>query len=208
MKPKRIILIRHAQSEGNADHTVYSQIPDHDIKLTKLGEHEALAAGAEIADIIGEEKIYAYVSPFKRTRQTFEGIAKRIEPNVTEVLEDPRIREQGFGNLVSVDAAGFLLEKRAEYGKFYYRPPNGESSADVYDRISTFMESMYRAFDRPDFPPNVLIVTHGGALRVFLMRWFRLKVEEYLALGHADNCQILTIEMNKRGKYELIHGLD
>lgn len=207
MKPKRIIIIRHGQSEGNADHSVYAKVPDHEIKLTKRGEHESLAAGAEIANIIGQEKIRAYVSPFKRTRQTFEKISKRIEPNLTDMLEDPRIREQGFGNLVSMDRAKELLQERAEYGKFYFRPPNGESSADVYDRMSTFMESMYRAFERPDFPPNVLIVTHGGALRVFLMRWFRLKVEEYLALGHADNCQILIIEMNEKGKYELVQGL-
>ncbi len=207
MKPKRIIIIRHAQSEGNADHTVYSKVPDHKIGLTRKGVHQASAAGAEIADIIGQEKVRAYISPFKRTRQTFEGIAKRIEPNLTDMLEDPRIREQGFGNLVSMDDAQRLLQARAEYGKFYFRPPNGESSADVYDRISTFMESMYRAFERPDFPPNVLIVTHGGALRVFLMRWFRLKVEEYLALAHADNCQILIIEMNEKGKYELVQGI-
>ena len=114
MKPKRIIIIRHGQSEGNADHTVYARVPDHDIKLTKRGEHESLSAGAEIADIIGQEKIQAYVSPFKRTRQTFEGIAKRLEPNLTNMLEDPRIREQGFGNLVSMDQAERLLKERSE----------------------------------------------------------------------------------------------
>lgn len=207
MKPKRIILIRHAESEGNADATVYSMVPDHKIALTKKGEHQALAAGAEIAEIIGQEKIKAYVSPFKRTRQTFEGITRHIEKNLTDVVEDPRIREQGFGNLVSMDQAQLLLQARAEYGKFYYRPPNGESSADVYDRISTFLESMHRAFERPDFPPNTLIVSHGGALRVFLMRWLRLKVEEYLALDYADNCQILILEMDDNGKYQLVRGL-
>ena len=208
MKPKRIILVRHGQSEGNVDKSVYKTIPDHQIDLTQKGQHQALEAGAEIAKIIGEEKVYAYVSPFARTRQTFEGIAKRIEPNIFEVLEDPRIREQEFGHTNSFTDLDEVIAERKAYGKFYYRLPDGESPADVYDRLSTFMESMHRAFERPDFPENALIVSHGAAIRVFLMRWYRLKVEEFLNLSNPQNCQLIVMEQNSQGKYDLILGLE
>ena len=53
---------------------------------------------------------------------------------------------------------------------FYYRIPDGESGADVYDRVSTFLETLYRDFAKPDYPENTIIVTHGMTLRLFFMR--------------------------------------
>lgn len=208
MKPKRIILVRHGQSEGNADKSVYTTIPDHRVKLTTKGHQQALEAGAEIRDIIGSETVQVYVSPLIRTRQTFEGIAKGIQHNIVDVLEDPRIREQEYGHLRSDDQLKEILADRRAYGKFYYRLPNGESPADVYDRLSTFMESMHRAFERPNFPENALIVSHGAAIRVFLMRWYRLKVEEFLDLRNPKNCQLIVMEQNSQGKYDLVRGLE
>lgn len=202
------MLIRHGQSEGNADRFIYTTIPDHRVKLTAKGHKQAKEAGAEIAKIIGQEKVQVYLSPLVRTRQTFEGIAKIIQPNIVDVLEDPRIREKEYGHLRSNEDLQKILAERRAYGKFYYRLPNGESPADVYDRMSTFLESMYRAFERPDFPENVLIVSHGAAMRVFLMRWYRLKVEEYLQLRNPKNCQLIVMEQNEKGKYELVRGLE
>ena len=52
---------------------------------------------------------------------------------------------------------------------------------------------MHRDFSRRKFPDNVLIVTHGVALRVFLMSFFRWTVEEFCALPDPDNCQYVTL---------------
>ena len=208
MKPKRIILVRHGQSEGNADKLVYTSIPDHRVKLTTKGHQQAIEAGAEIANIIGNETVQVYLSPLIRTRQTFEGISKRLQPNIVDVLEDPRIREKEYGHLRSDEDLKKILAERRAYGKFYYRLPDGESPADVYDRLSTFMESMYRAFEQPDFPENALIVSHGAAIRIFIMRWYRLKVEEYLNLRNPKNCQLIVMEQNSQGKYDLVRGLE
>lgn len=207
MKPKRIILVRHGQSEANVDKTIYSKIPDHEIKLTLLGEQEALAAGAEIAELIGQETVHVYLSPFKRTRQTYGKISQSIQQNVVEIWEEPRIREQEFGHWNMIDNRAEVFAERAQYGKFYFRLPGGESPADVYDRMSTFLESMHRAFERPDFPQNCLIVSHGAAIRVFMMRWFRLTVEEFLDLRNPFNCQLIVLEMNGKGTYEVTQGL-
>ena len=34
--------------------------------------------------------------------------------------------------------------ERVRFSRFFYRFPNGESGADVYDRVSTWLESLYR----------------------------------------------------------------
>ena len=44
MKPKRIILIRHGESEGNLDKGVYAQKPDYSLLLTELGHRQAQEA--------------------------------------------------------------------------------------------------------------------------------------------------------------------
>ena len=207
MKPKRIILVRHGESEANVDKNLYAKLPDHEIVLTKTGEQQALAAGGEIAALIGTETVQAYVSPFKRTRQTYAGIAEGIGHNVVDVWEDPRIREQEFGHWSMRDNREEVMQERREYGRFYYRLPDGESSADVYDRMSTFLESLHRAFERPDFAENCLIVSHGAALRVFMMRWYRLTVEEFLDLRNPFNCQLIVMEKRDDGTYEPVRGL-
>jgi len=48
MRPKRIILIRHGESEGNADKKVFETIPDYQLSLTPGGEEQAKQAGQEI----------------------------------------------------------------------------------------------------------------------------------------------------------------
>ena len=44
------------------------------------------------------------------------------------------------------------------------------------------MDTLHRDFQKTDFPQNVLIVTHGLTMRLFLMRWFHWTVSEFEAL--------------------------
>ncbi len=141
MKPKRIILIRHGESEGNVDKQHYEEVPDYALNLTKRGIEQAQQAGQKIKEIIGNEKLSVYISPFFRTRQTFAEIRKSVGKNVVRAIEDPRIREQEWGHLRPIDANEEIKKERDEYSTFYFRIPDGESGADVYDHVSTFMET-------------------------------------------------------------------
>lgn len=207
MKPKRIILVRHGESEGNADRNNYEKIPDYALNLTQLGQEQAISAGREIKTIIGAGSVYAYVSPYFRTRQTYLGIESVIKNNIIRSVEDPRIRELDWGHLRHPDDNEEIIIERNDFSTFYYRIPDGESGADVYDRVSTFLETMYRDFDKTDYPENCLIVTHGMTLRLFLMRWFHLSVEEFENLRNPTNCQVVIMEKNDSEKYELISTL-
>ena len=70
MKPKRIILVRHGESESNADWDKNETIPDYAIKLTSKGADQARQSGETIKQIIGDETLHVYLSPYARTRET------------------------------------------------------------------------------------------------------------------------------------------
>jgi hypothetical protein len=94
--PKRIILIRHGESQGNQDSTIYCSVPDHAIGLTEKGRTQAVRCGQELRKLIGnKETLACFVSPFRRSKETCDLICEAFpEENILKVREDPRIREQ------------------------------------------------------------------------------------------------------------------
>jgi broad specificity phosphatase PhoE len=208
MKPKRIILVRHGESEGNLDRNTYAVKQDFKLLLTSLGEHQADEAGRSLRHLIGDESIMFYLSPLWRTRLTFEHIAKHFPKEQYRWKEDPRLREQEWGHFRDLKANIQIDDERNRFGTFYYRIKDGESCADVYDRVSDFMHTLYRDFEKSYFPENVIIVTHGMTMRIFLMRWFHWTVEEFETLRNPRNAEIVIMERNDAtNKYRLVTEL-
>lgn len=145
--PKRIILVRHGESEGNRDGAAYTTVPDHRIALTQQGITQARNAGTQIQRVISNSdniiddnnwKVYFYVSPYTRTRSSLREIARSFpRKSVIGVREECRIREQDFGNFQVTEKMKVIKDARQKYGRFFYRFPEGESAADVYDRVSS-----------------------------------------------------------------------
>jgi broad specificity phosphatase PhoE len=150
------------------------------------------------------DSVLFYTSPYKRTRQTLEGIKSELSDVKYKVYEEPRMREQDFGNFQSDSA---IMEKiwleRAHYGHFFYRIPYGESAADVYDRVSGFNETLFRQFQSDEFPSVLVLITHGIWARVFLMKWYRWTYEEFESLKNVPHCQLIKMERDDRGKFKL-----
>ena len=194
MRPERIFIVRHGQSQGNVDQKTHETVPDYKIELTAKGIKQAKSAGTKLAKMIGDERIACYVSPYKRTRQTLSGITTAFKSSQIErIREDPRLREQEWGHLRAAEKTDAIDVERQAYGTFFYRIPDGESGADVYDRAAGFLGTLYRDFQRPSYPKNVLIVTHGFTLRVLLMRWLHWTVEEFHELANPPNCSIFEL---------------
>lgn len=197
MRPKRIILVRHGESIGNVDRSLYATTPDYAITLSKRGKLQAKNAGKRIRKIIKEEHAQFYVSPYFRTRQTFQGISEAIKNQ--KHRDDPRLREQEWAGKLNLRASNpeaqqLQEEERDNYGSFFYRFEGGESCADVYDRISSFLDTLHRDFQKEDYPENAIIITHGMTIRVFLMRWLHQSVEEFELWKNPGNCDILVLE--------------
>ncbi|MDI9887887.1 histidine phosphatase family protein [Streptomyces sp. HNM0645] len=200
-RPRRIVLVRHGESEGNADDSVYERKPDHALSLTDRGWHQAEETGNRLRGLFGHERVSVYVSPYRRTHQTLHAL--RLDPRLVRVREEPRLREQDWGNWQERDAVRLQKAYRDAYGHFFYRFPQGESGADVYDRVGAFLESLYRSFESPEHPPNVLLVTHGLTMRLFCMRWFHWTVPEFESLSNPDNGETRVLLLGEDGRYTL-----
>jgi broad specificity phosphatase PhoE len=200
-RPRRIVLVRHGESEGNEDDTIYEHVPDHALALTEKGQRQAQATGERLRELFGQERVSAYVSPYRRTLQTLA--AFRLDPALLRVREEPRLREQDWGNWQDRDDVRMQKQYRDAYGHFFYRFAQGESGADVYDRAGAFLESLWRSFERPDHPPNVLIVTHGLTMRLFCMRWLHWTVAEFESLSNPGNAETRMLELGGDGRYHL-----
>ncbi|CAF1647983.1 unnamed protein product, partial [Didymodactylos carnosus] len=81
-RPYRIILIRHGESLANVDKTIYTRIPDSQIDLTDAGIEQARQAGKQLREIIRNETLYVYLSPYKRSKQTYDAIARDLTARV------------------------------------------------------------------------------------------------------------------------------
>ncbi len=141
------------------------------------------------------------MSPYRRTRETLAALG--IGPAQMRVREEPRLREQDWGNWQDRDDVRQQKKYRDAYGHFFYRFAQGESGADVYDRAGAFLESLWRSFEAPDNPPNVLLVTHGLTMRLFCMRWFHWTVEEFECLSNPRNGETRALLLGTEGRYHL-----
>eukprot|EP01089_Gocevia_fonbrunei_P020745 TRINITY_DN7798_c0_g1_i1.p1 TRINITY_DN7798_c0_g1~~TRINITY_DN7798_c0_g1_i1.p1 ORF type:complete len:318 (+),score=31.85 TRINITY_DN7798_c0_g1_i1:101-1054(+) len=204
-RPKRIILIRHGESEGNIDAKIYSVTADNQVPLTYKGKLQAEEAGRKLIDLVQDETVRFFVSPYQRSLQTFEYILKGsgISKSKYSVREEPRLREQDWGNFQNPENVKLSMLERRKFGAFYFRFPQGESGADVYDRVTSFWESVYREFKFTHCLENFVMISHGVTLRLFLMRYFKWTVEEFHSLWNFQNCQMVIMELNDQGTYQL-----
>lgn len=93
--PKRIILVRHGESEANADVSLMRHTPDNLIELTANGTQQALAVGRRVKKVVGDEKVCLVVSPFERTLQTSRNLRLALdESQIVKTSIEPRLREQ------------------------------------------------------------------------------------------------------------------
>lgn len=143
--PRRLLLVRHGESEANVNREVYSTTPDWKIPLTALGREQAFDCGKRLRNIIQDEKLYIYYSPYARTRQTLDEIRRSFdESQIQGEREDERLREQEMGNYQPMQEMDSTWAARNAFGRLYYRFPFGESGADVGDRVSGFFDSLLR----------------------------------------------------------------
>lgn len=218
-KPRLIILIRHAQSEGNKNKAIHQKTPDHRVPLTVEGQEQALSCGRSLRKLLRpDDTIHFFTSPYRRTRETTEGIISSLtsdDPDPSpfprhtiKVYEEPRLREQDFGNFQPGEQEmARMWKERAEYGHFFYRIPNGESAADAYDRVSGFNDSLWRRFEEPDFASVCILVTHGLMTRVFLMKWYHFSVEYFEDLRNVGHCEMTVLKRSDTGKFVLQNEL-
>ena len=142
--PNRLGILRHGESERNVakeraklagSHGIFgSGLRDVDTPLTSKGRQQAQATGEYLSR--GYQFDVVFTSPYKRTLETAAGIQSLLQPTPPQVIEE-RIREIEFGILDGLTADGIKKQhpeehsRRQREGKYWYRPPGGESRPDV-----------------------------------------------------------------------------
>jgi broad specificity phosphatase PhoE len=210
--PSLIILVRHGESEGNADHTLWRTKPDNLVELTDKGIQQARDAGTRIEQIFQTyektdycgnntvkpsiiQRVHLIVSPFERTLQTAACLRPQFEHRVVRTEIESRIREQEFGNLQGDEFQAFR-EMQRKVGRFWYRFPTGESGADVYDRVkSWWFESVLCVNDRVGYDPvdALVVATHGLTMRFVLMQLYSWSPTTFHSVWNADNCNVYVL---------------
>ena len=202
-RPKRIILVRHGNSMANDNYEILGCTPDNKVNLTEKGVAQAREAGKKLKEIIGNESIQFYVSPYQRTRDTYQYILESFKDNHTNCIISSALREQEYGNLQREMTQQFKEQKIV--GDYYFRFKNGESGSDVHARMSIFLQYLFRRILSVDYHTwdNIIIVSHQLTIKYFMMNFLELPVKEYDNMKELDNCEFWIIEKNEFGKYKV-----
>ena len=202
----KIFLIRHGESIANTGENELIRKPDNNVYLTNKGVEQAKKSATFLKNFILENNIdmshaRAWISPYDRTRQTFETFNKEI--NFVDCREDIHLVEQQFGLFDSVPDEKWadLYPNEAAYyqhlidhkGKFWARLPLGESPFDVAIRVKSFFGTIQRDLEKHGVD-TLFIFTHGVTLRVFLMQYMHYSVEWYQEEKNPKNCWVRFID--------------
>ncbi|MBE9003387.1 histidine phosphatase family protein [Nostoc sp. LEGE 12447] len=185
-----IKLMRHGESKTNSGELLAAEYGDYRIPLSNKGEKQVCATSAKLEPDFFRDAL-VYCSPFLRAKQTINLVLKSLSLDTKDdiyIHEDIRLREidTGYGNRKEQQRL------RAVHGLFYYRYEGGESPADCFDRVSSFIDSMIRQSQRTR-KKKVFISCHSMVIRCFVMRYMHLTVDEFNSIEPPDHCDVVTI---------------
>jgi broad specificity phosphatase PhoE len=214
--PAVIWLVRHGESMGNvadarAQRTgagrLELDVRDPDVTLSDTGRSQAEALGRHLAGLPeGERPTAALSSPFNRALTTAR---LATEPLGIRVRTDERLRERDFGAFDGMTGTGIRERfpdeagRRDLLGKFYYRPPGGESWADVALRIRSLLATEGLRHDCE----RLLVVAHQAVIMVFRYVLEGLTEQELLAVDKEEqvaNASLTRYERDDAGDFHLL----
>lgn len=185
-----LVLVRHGESRRNmereaayaAGHAEYGDgLRDMDTPLTDRGQKQAVATAQYLAEKFRFDRVF--VSPFQRAIETAKIMFGQFQYPVDWVQEE-RIREREFGVLDGLTPRGIAgrfpdeHRRKSIEGKYYYRPPGGESYPDVALRVHSFLGTLTREHRKQ----SVLVVSHAIVVLTFRRLLERWTEEEMLAV--------------------------
>jgi broad specificity phosphatase PhoE len=221
--PQEIWLVRHGQSAGNVARDAAEAAAglrvdiaerDVDVPLSELGRRQSQALASWFASLPPEQQPSVVLhSPYVRAAQTADIVMERLaRDELIAIHADERLREKEFGILDRLTVLGIadkypeLHEQRRHVGKFYFRPPGGESWCDVILRLRSVLDTLTREYCRE----RVLIVGHQvivNCFRYLLERMDEARILEEDRAGDVPNCSVTSYafdpKLGKRGKLAL-----
>lgn len=224
--PKRLTVVRHGQSVLNAmnistmvqPETIQPElenISDENAPLTPLGLQQALQCGEYITKY-GPFDMVCH-SGYTRTLQTMDQLLVGIhksQKKVPEIIENISLREREIGHTFGVTVSE--VKKRFPYLSSYYertspylfRPPGGESIADVYERVKSALRDIFAEYSSK----NILLVSHGRVISTIRFAledsWTLQKRNALVEKGGPRNCGIMSYDLDRKLKKMVLCSYD
>lgn len=206
-RPSFLWVVRHGESAGNVAlreaeaagrHQIEVSPRDADVPLSELGVRQSKALGRWFGQLPADERpTVVYSSPYVRAKETTRLIVEAGELGGVPFHLDERLREKEFGMLNRLTSAGILaafpeqVELRNVLGKFYYRPPGGESWTDIILRLRSFWLSLLH--ERPG--ARALLVCHSAIALCLRYVLEGLDEEQMLTIDRSSdiaNCSVTS----------------
>ena len=216
--PTALWLVRHGESLGNlADAQAHEQgagrleldVRDPDVPLSPTGQAQADALGAWLAGIPADQRPTTVLSsPFTRAADTAQRAVAGSGLDLT-IRYDERLRERDFGAFDGMTREGIReaypdeARRRDLLGKFYYRPPGGESWADVALRVRSLLATEALRHDGE----RLMCVSHQAVIMVFRYVLEELSEQELLDIDRQDavaNTAVTRYQLSDDGRFELV----
>ena len=199
--PAALWVVRHGESAGNVARDAAEAegrerldlaTRDVDVPLSELGRRQARALGRWIADQPEDDRpTVLWTSPYVRAQETAALALDEAGLDLPRVV-DERLREREFGVLDGLTRRGITAqfpqesERRRLVGKFYHRPPGGESWADVAQRLRALLDDI--RLDARD--ERVLVVAHQVV--VLLARYVLEAMDEHGVLALDADAEVVN----------------
>ena len=181
--PNLLYLIRHGQANNNIQRILMSHPKEGKNSLTEKGKKQI----EESAKYLKNKKIdIIFSSPIQRTMETAEIISKKIR---AKIIVDERLTE--------VDCGKFEGKSYEEYLKLYPRELNPgridsrgiEGAEDIQDRLNSFIDEINKKYKGK----NIVIVSHGGSLKVMKGLLMNISKNEMLNSSMQKNGKIIRL---------------
>jgi broad specificity phosphatase PhoE len=183
----KIILIRHAESEGNSNPYLYLKKSDSDIELTEKGVEQSF--NINLNGLIHYPlSTVIFSSPYKRALYTaINCVNSNSSLRGKSIIENPLLVERNWGDLrIKI----FNKEHSDSDFKFFNQPENGESFFGLYQRVITFLNYLKLNYNDSD---EFIIFTHGEWMKMFDMvvnNTTILEFEQTCKKNKIKNCEI------------------
>jgi broad specificity phosphatase PhoE len=200
----KLFLVRHGESNGNANQSMYFKELDSELEITDKGQEQSKEAGNKIVNILNsfkneeypnEDTIFfnTFNSTYIRATQTANILSDHISRidkyHVSKLIPTPLCREREWGSLRS-DIRDFTKLDKNYLFNFYYKPTGGESFADCFTRVAVFHQWL---LTESKYEYNI-VVSHGEFIKLYLMFLLKWDINEFDKWNTPRNGEVFLID--------------
>jgi broad specificity phosphatase PhoE len=188
----RLLLVRHGQTQYNADRRVQGQI---DIPLNDVGRWQAERIGARLSRY---SPTMILSSDLSRAAETARAIADHHQ--TVPFQQSELLREVGYGVFEGLNGDD-IVEKYPEEFRLWqedrngYMPPEAET---IHEQRFRAAEAAKLIMEQGSEGDTIVVVSHGAIMRSLMATFMNLEIEQQVNL-HFDNTSLTALERGQRG---------